>query len=490
MSIDELPVVPGGNVLGHVHLFQDSRLRFLRTVGETGPLSRLRFLHRWVVMASSPETSHAVLVEHAKSFEKSPGIRVLLHELAGDGLFTSEGELWKKQRRLMAPLFHAQPLAGYAPTMSEVARRALAEVADGERIDLSRLTTRIAMGVVAATLFGAESARDADDIGHALTVALKWVDDQMASTYLTVQITLIELLEKLQPVVPAPLASVQAKIEEALRDPILLPGRRDPELVAAVQRLDGYIQALIDDRRASPQARVDLLTKLLLVRDLEGGRTEGMSDKQVRDEANTLFVAGHETTANALAWSFSLLGQHPEALARAQAEADAFGPEGPTTYEPERLAYTTRVFKEVLRLYPPLVMIARRALEPVRVGGAELPAKAIVFASPYSLPFRDDLTQQNGFFHAGVTATIVDSAGGYAGLTLMSPGAEVLTVEFKLNLLAPADGDFLVAEGRVLKSGRNLVIARGEVYAIKNGHATHCATMQQTLMTMHAKKEK
>lgn len=106
------------------------------------------------------------------------------------------------------------------------------------------------------------------------------------------------------------------------------------------------------------------------------------------------------------------------------------------------------------------------------------------------LPFRDDLTQQNGFFHAGVTATIVDSAGGYAGLTLMPAGTEVLSVEFKLNLLAPADGDYLVAEGQVLKSGRNLVIARGEVYAIKNGHATHCATMQQTLMTMHPKKEK
>ena len=101
------------------------------------------------------------------------------------------------------------------------------------------------------------------------------------------------------------------------------------------------------------------------------------------------------------------------------------------------------------------------------------------------LPFRDDLTQQNGFFHAGITGTIVDSAGGYAGLTLMPAGAEVLTVEFKLNLLAPADGDLLVAEGQVLKSGRNLVITRGEVYAIRNGKATHCATMQQTLMTMH-----
>jgi uncharacterized protein (TIGR00369 family) len=106
------------------------------------------------------------------------------------------------------------------------------------------------------------------------------------------------------------------------------------------------------------------------------------------------------------------------------------------------------------------------------------------------LPFRDDLTQQNGYFHAGITATIVDSAGGYAGYSLMPPGADVLSVEFKLNLLAPADGEFLVAEGQVLKSGRNLVITRGEVYAIKNGKATHCATMQQTLMTMHGKEKK
>ena len=105
------------------------------------------------------------------------------------------------------------------------------------------------------------------------------------------------------------------------------------------------------------------------------------------------------------------------------------------------------------------------------------------------LCYRDDLTQQNGFFHAGITSTIVDSAGGYAGLTLMAEGADVLTVEFKLNLLAPADGDYLVAEGQILKTGRNLVIARGEVYAIRNGNATHCATMQQTLMTMHGKEK-
>ena len=122
----------------------------------------------------------------------------------------------------------------------------------------------------------------------------------------------------------------------------------------------------------------------------------------------------------------------------------------------------------------------------MRLIGAEMGALAPGHCE-IRLPFRADLTQQNGFFHAGITSTIVDSAGGYAGLTLMPAGADVLTVEFKLNLLAPADVDLLVAEGQVLKSGRNLVITRGEVYAIRDGKATHCATMQQTLMTMHGK---
>ncbi|TRZ69522.1 MAG: PaaI family thioesterase [Rhodocyclaceae bacterium] len=101
------------------------------------------------------------------------------------------------------------------------------------------------------------------------------------------------------------------------------------------------------------------------------------------------------------------------------------------------------------------------------------------------LPFRADLTQQNDYFHAGIVSTVVDSAGGYAGFSLMPAGSDVLTVEYKLNLLAPGDGDRLIAIGEVVKPGRNLVITRGEVYAVKNGRSIHCATMQQTLMTMH-----
>jgi uncharacterized protein (TIGR00369 family) len=105
------------------------------------------------------------------------------------------------------------------------------------------------------------------------------------------------------------------------------------------------------------------------------------------------------------------------------------------------------------------------------------------------LPYRPELTQQHGYFHAGIIATVVDNAGGYAGFSLMPAGASVLSVEFKLNLLAPSDGELLIAEGWVVKPGKTLVIARGEVYVVKGDVTTHCATMQQTLMTMHGKSE-
>jgi len=105
------------------------------------------------------------------------------------------------------------------------------------------------------------------------------------------------------------------------------------------------------------------------------------------------------------------------------------------------------------------------------------------------LPFRTDLCQQHGFFHAGITSTVVDSAAGYAGFSLMPAGSSVLSVEFKINLLAPADGELLIAVGEVIKPGKNLVVTRGDAYVVKGLKTTHCATMQQTLMTMHDKPE-
>jgi uncharacterized protein (TIGR00369 family) len=106
------------------------------------------------------------------------------------------------------------------------------------------------------------------------------------------------------------------------------------------------------------------------------------------------------------------------------------------------------------------------------------------------LPYRPELSQQVGYFHAGVTATVVDSAAGYAGFSLMAPNTEVLSVEFKINMLAPADGDLLIATGEVIKPGKTLCITRGDAWVVKHGKTTHCAMMQQTLITMHNKSDK
>ncbi len=395
-----VPPVPGATLFGHVSQFKDDHLRLalLRTAAGLGPVSRMRFLHVTVLLVSSPEAVREVLVDQASAFEKAPATRLLLRPLARQGLFTSEGPLWRSQRRLMSPLFHATQLASYVPAMNEVTRRAIASLRDGESLDLSRLMTRITMGVVGATLFGTETFAAADELGDALTTTLKWVDDNQASNFLTLQLSLAGALEQLRPRVPSALEDAERRLEAILKEPVLLPSARDPRLIAALGVLDTYIRRMIAERRAPAGAhespdereRADLLTRLLFARDLEpelraqelGG---GMSDEQVRDEAMTLFVAGHETTANALSWAFYLLARNPEARARVQAEADAIGPEGVTSEALPKLEYTTRVIKEALRLYPPLIILGRRSLEPFTMMGERYPARALLFVNIYGL---------------------------------------------------------------------------------------------------------
>jgi cytochrome P450 len=151
--------------------------------------------------------------------------------------------------------------------------------------------------------------------------------------------------------------------------------------------LDDRMYQLIGARRADASARVDLLTKLLLARNAEDGGGDAMSDEQARDEAATLFVAGHETTANALAWSFYLMARHPDVRAKVQAEADAFEFDPTQPLDPQRLEYTTRVFKEALRLYPPIPMLPRRCKEPTHWAGAEIHTQTLVFANVYGLHY-------------------------------------------------------------------------------------------------------
>jgi cytochrome P450 len=400
-SLAQVPAVPGATLLGHMGQFRDdwNRLRLLRAAAAAAPVSRLRFLHVPVLSINSPEGAREVLVEQAAAFEKAPATRVILRPLAGDGLFTSEGALWKRQRRLMSPLFHPSQLATYVPAMGAVTRHAAATLRDGESLDLSRLMTRITMGIVGATLFGTETLTDADTLGDALTTTLKWVDENQASPFLTLQLSVVSMLEKLRPRVPGAFEDLQRRLESALEEPVLMPGARDPALDDAVRVLDTYIRKMIGERREHPPVdeRVDLLTRLLYARDTEAdhgsarGAAHGMSDDQVRDEALTLFVAGHETTANALSWAFYLLARHPEARARVQAEADALGGDPITVFDPAKFVYTTRVLKEALRLYPPLILLGRRTLSPFILDGTRYPSRIPVFINVYGIHHLPDV---------------------------------------------------------------------------------------------------
>lgn len=385
MSLDSLPIIAGETVTGHGDALSYHRLPFMLDAERAGPVSRFRLMHKWMLAISSPEAAHELLVERARSFEKSPGLRILLHDVLGDGLFTAEGELWQRQRRLLSPLFHSTPLGDYSKAMHAVARGAVRRMRDGQSLDLLKEMSHITMSVVGATLFGAESFDAQDAIGQALTDGLHWVDEHVASNALIMQVTLIDALERLEPHLPSAFQDIHQRVLEVLEGPVLLPGRHDPKFKTAVRTLDGAIQKLIDDRRASTSERADLLTKLLLARDPVEGRTEGMSDKQIRDESMTLFVAGHETTANALAFSFYLLARNPEARAKVQAEADAYNPAPDAPYDATKLAFTTRVFKEALRLFPPLVMLFRRALEPFAVSGDTYPARTLAMVNVYGI---------------------------------------------------------------------------------------------------------
>lgn len=388
------PPLPGGRTLRNFGRTMPERLALMRTLTTQGDIVQSRALSIPVAFVCTPQAAHEVLVTNAKSFEKSPGFRVLLYYLGGNGLFTAEGELWRKQRKLMAPIFQPTPLAQYASTMQQMTARAADRWHDGQQVDLSHECTRIAMSVVGKSLFDADTFDEADALGDALAECLRWVNASLGSPAIPAHILLLDLADAALRRTGGALHDRVAAVKERLWEPFLIPGARSKDLHRAVTVLDERIQAMIDERRRQGLSRKDLLTRLLTARDADE-RSGTMSDRQVRDEAVTLFIAGHETTATALAWCFAMMARHPEWRERAQAEADAYDVEALSrdgvSFAPQRLAVCERIFKEVLRMYPPLLMLPRRALEPVTIAGYEIPAGALTFTSPYVVHNRPDV---------------------------------------------------------------------------------------------------
>jgi cytochrome P450 len=285
------------------------------------------------VLLAHPDDIRDVLVTNGRFFHKGRGLQ-RARLLLGEGLLTSEGEFHLRQRRLASPAFHRARVESYAQTMAKYARRRADGWRDGETLDVAREMAAYTLAVVGKTLFDADIEREAHEIGDALTASIA------AFNFMTLPMG--ELLMRL------PFPAVR-RFERA----------RD--------RLDATIYRLIAERRDRGEDRGDLLSMLLLAQDTEGDGG-GMSDVQLRDEAMTLLLAGHETTANALAWTWFLLSGNPGAEAKLHAEVDALGGALPTTADLARLPYTRAVIAESLRVYPPAWVIGRTAMAdyPVR----------------------------------------------------------------------------------------------------------------------------
>ncbi|HMK72502.1 MAG TPA: cytochrome P450 [Myxococcaceae bacterium] len=313
-----------------------------------GDVVRFAFGRETVYLLSHPELVQEVLVTKAQAFHKGLGLeraRILL----GGGLLTSEGAFHLRQRRLLQPAFHRSRIAGYAQAMVDIAQAAADRWSPEAELDVAEEMMRVTLGVVARTLFGAEVEGTAADVGRALTDTL--------GLFGALSLPFGELVLRL------PLPAVRR----------FKRGRA---------RLDAEVARIVAQRRAGGGDRGDLLSMLLAARDDEG---RPMTDGQLRDEVMTLFLAGHETTANALAWTFHLLGANPEVERALHAELDAvLGTRRPTAEDPSRLPVTTAVLSEALRLYPPAWVLGRRAQEAVRLAdGTLIPAGALAVLSPF-----------------------------------------------------------------------------------------------------------
>ena len=332
--------------MGVMREFNRDTLGFIERCRDYGDVVRTRFLWVNAFFLYNPADIETMLTTNARSYRKAQSLRSpFFHRLVGNGLVTSEGEFWRRQRRLAQPAFHRQRISSYGDIMVQYAQRTIANWRDGEQRDLSRDMTRLTLEIVVKTLFNSDVSKDADHVGQILTSLVK------------------------------PFAS-QATLKWILDNRLPTPGHR--RYFNAVSEIDRIVFRIIAERRASGYDEGDLLSMLLQAQDDDGTR---MSDAQLRDEVMTLFLAGHETTALALSWSWYLLASHPEAEKKFHAELDeVLGGRTPTVADMASLKYTEMIAKEAMRLYPPAYAVGREAIEETEIGGFRVPKGTQLFA--------------------------------------------------------------------------------------------------------------
>ncbi len=345
------PSVKPNWIGGHFRQFMKDRLGFLTTLSKLGDVSHFKMGKQLAFFINHPDLIRDVLVTNHAKFEKGRALK-RAKRLLGEGLLTNEGASHLRQRRMIQPTFHRQRIANYANSMIEFGAKMADEWQDGEERDISQEMMRLTLNIVGKTLFNANVADEADEVGKAMTDLVELFD------YLLLPFA--EILEKLP-----------------------LPHSR--RFHKAKNILDTVIYDIINDRRKSGEDKGDLLSMLLMAQDEDDGGQ--MSDEQIRDECLTIFLAGHETTANALTWTWYLLSQHPEIEAKFHAELDqVFGEkEILTAADYPKLKYTEAVLAESMRLFPPAWGLGRLATKEHNLGNYHVPAGSLILMSMYVL---------------------------------------------------------------------------------------------------------
>ncbi len=296
---------------------------------------------------SKPDDLREILITNAKNIRKDDDYtnpKTGLARFLGTGLLTSEGEFWKRQRKLISPAFHTQRVSAYADTMARYSNDLVNTWRDGELRNIASDMAHLTMNIIAYTLFTSTNEGDSERVGHAVDVMQKSFSQ-----------------------------------DESL--PMWFPTRARRRIQRAEADLNEIVYGIIAERRADLHDTGDLLSMLLLT---EGENGERMTDKEVRDEVVTLYLAGHETTANTLNWTFYLLSGHPDIEKRMHAELDAvLGGRTPTLADLPKLKYTEQVIKEALRLYPPAWTFSREAITDLRIGGYDVPAGSVIQIMSY-----------------------------------------------------------------------------------------------------------
>jgi cytochrome P450 len=347
------PLHPGLPVLGSLMEVRRDMLRLFERAATLGDVVQIDFPGRHGYLVVHPDQVKQVLVdEHPKFGKNTAGYRALRVAL-GQGLVTSQGDFWRRQRRIAQPAFHHQKISGFAEIMVSSAEDMLAAWAarpDGAVIDVDAEMMAVTLRIVGLALMGVDLSDDSGDVGAAVTVVLK---------------------------------ETVHRIVHPASPPLWVPTGRNRRFNAALGQMNALVRGLVAERRGRAGGHGDLLDMLMSARDEETG--EGMTDDQLRDEVLTMVSAGHETTANALAWTFHLLAGAPEAQDRLHAELDAVLAERPPTLaDLPRLTYTEAVVKESMRLLPPVWMIARSVEAPTTLGGFTVaPPRSMVFLCPW-----------------------------------------------------------------------------------------------------------